>query len=75
MPLWLFALGALGGIMLISLSTLTGYLLALVWGFIVFPHGAAYLRRRARGPGDGSDALDGVDTHYWRTTDWGGNSG
>jgi hypothetical protein len=70
MPVWLFPLGLLGGVVPVSLSTLSSFLLAMVWGFAVVPHGAAYIRRRARGPGAGSDesGFHDVDTDYWRTT-------
>lgn len=71
LALGLFALGALGGLVLVSLSDLLGYLLAMVWGLLVFPHGAAWLWRHSRGA-DGAPYEVAVDpeTHYWRTTDW-----
>lgn len=64
----MFPLGLLGGVVLVSLADLSGYLLAMVWGFVAFPHGVAYIRRRSRDAGD--DGLDDVETHYWRTGGW-----
>jgi hypothetical protein len=57
---WLFPLGVLAALVLISFSNLVGYVLAMVWGWIVFPHAAAYIRSRARASGD-------ADADYWRT--------
>jgi hypothetical protein len=73
MPVWLFALGVLGGLGLVSLSDLPGYLLAIAWGFVVFPYGAACIwRRRPSSDGGSRDENDSgdVDTHYWRTNCW-----
>jgi hypothetical protein len=73
MPIWLFATGALGGMALISLSDLLGYVLAVLWGFVLFPHGAAYIWRQRRSSDVGSTDENGsgdVDTHYWRTNCW-----
>ena len=58
--------------MLISLSTVSGYVLAIVWGFVLFPYGAAYIWRRSRSPEGGSDenGFEDVDAHYWRTDYW-----
>jgi hypothetical protein len=69
---WLFPLGLLGAVVLISLSTVFGYALAIVWGFVLFPHGAAYIWRRSAGPERGGvgNGSDDVDAQYWRTDYW-----
>ena len=67
MPLWLFPVGVLTAIALISLSNLTGYLLAMVWGWVLFPYGAAYIHSHPRAPGGGNHPFRDDDTHYWRT--------
>lgn len=69
---WLWPLGVLGSVVLVSIFAPFGYLLAIVWGFVLFPYGAYYIWRRSRGP-DGrvdENGFDAADTHYWRTTDW-----
>ena len=59
---WVFPVGLLGSVALVSMSTLTGDLLTVGWGLAVFPCLAVYLRSRSRiSPG-------GDDTDYWRTT-------
>jgi hypothetical protein len=70
MPLWFFPVGLLGTVVLLSLATVASSLLAVVWGFVVFPLGAAYIRHHGRSPGGRSDenGLHDVDTRYWRTT-------
>jgi hypothetical protein len=63
---WLFPVGLLGTVALISLSNVFGYLLAAAWGWLVFPSVALYIRSRShtrRGRNGFSDA----DAHYWRT--------
>jgi hypothetical protein len=73
MPIWLFALGVLGGLLLLSLADPLGYGLAIAWGFVVFPQGAAYIWRQRRGLDVGSRDENGsgdIDTHYWRTNCW-----
>lgn len=67
---WLLPLGLLGSVVLLSLGNVFGYLLATAWGFVLFPHGANYIRTRSRRRGDGGDenGVHDVDTHYWRTT-------
>ena len=67
MPVWLFPLGLLGAVVLLTFATVYGYLLVIVWGLVLFPHGAAYVRRHSRSR-DGENPFDDVDTHYWRTT-------
>jgi hypothetical protein len=67
--LWLLPLAVLGGIALVSLASLTGDLLAVAWGFVVFPHGARYVLTGPRGRGHQSgERCDDIDVHYWRTT-------
>jgi hypothetical protein len=68
MPLWLFPLGLVGAVVLSSLAS-PFYLLTLVWGFVLLPHAANYIRTHPRsGGGDDTDGSYGVDTDYWRTT-------
>jgi hypothetical protein len=70
MAVWLFPLGLLGCVVLISFATVVGYLLALAWGFVLFPHGANYILTHSRSRRGGSDrnGIREVDTDYWRTT-------
>jgi hypothetical protein len=70
MPLWFFPVGLLGTVVLVSLATVAGVLLAVVWGFVAFPLGTAYIRHHGRSPDgrSGENGLDDVDTRYWRTT-------
>ncbi len=70
MPLWLFPMGLLGTVVLVSLGSPWSYLLALVWGFVLVPHlGKSILERSRRGTAD-QDRNDfpDVSTHYWRIT-------
>jgi hypothetical protein len=66
----LSGLGSLGTVALISLSSPIAFLLALAWGWVLVPHGVAYLRSRSRTPGHASDerGFNDVNTDYWRTT-------
>jgi hypothetical protein len=66
---WLLPLGVLGTVALISLSNLLGYVLAGVWGLILFPYGAAYVQARARSTGarSGGSPFSDDDMDYWRT--------
>jgi hypothetical protein len=59
---WLFPVGLLVGIVLISLSSPVGYILAGAWAWVVFPHAASYLRAHSGGSRDADEAVD-----YWRT--------
>jgi len=59
----------LGTVALISLANVFGYLLATVWGWLVFPYVAAYVRSHSRAhrcAGNGHGFRE-VDAHYWRT--------
>jgi hypothetical protein len=67
MEQWIFPLGLLGTVVLVSISPVAGGLLALVWGFVLVPHVAKYIHTHSRAHGDTGGA-DDVDTHYWRTT-------
>jgi hypothetical protein len=67
MALWLFPVGALGGVVLVSLGSISGYLLAALWGLVVFPHAAAWVARRFRDP-DSDDNFSDDDVDYWRFT-------
>jgi hypothetical protein len=62
--------GDAGQLALISLSSLFGYFLTVVWAWVVFPYGAAYLRTHSRTLGwrRDKDAFDEVDTQYWRSS-------
>ncbi len=66
---WLFPLGVLGTVVFISLSNVVGYILVMVWGWVLFPYGAAHIRAHVRTPGalnNGSQfSADEID--YWRT--------
>ena len=66
---WLLPLGVLGAVALISLSNALGDMLAIVWGCIVFPYGAAHIHSRARTTGTRENGvpLSGDDMDYWRT--------
>jgi hypothetical protein len=66
---WLFPLGLVGTLTLISISNVFGYALAMVWGLVLFPHGAAYIHSHPRAPGARNDAslLSEDDMDYWRT--------
>jgi hypothetical protein len=62
---WLLPAGLLGTVALISLSGPLAYLLVGLWGWLVFPYGAAYIREHAR-----SDVRRNAgegETQYWRT--------
>ena len=66
---WLLPVGLLGTVALISLSGALAYLLAGIWGWLVFPYVAAYVRARSRadgGPNDGNGFRNG-EADYWRT--------
>jgi hypothetical protein len=67
MPLWLFPVGLLGGVALISLGSVSGPLLATLWGLVVFPHSVAWFARRSRDR-NGDDNLRDEETDYWRFT-------
>ena len=59
---WLLPAGLLGVVALMSLSGAWAYLLVGLWGWLVFPYVAAYIRAHSR-EADGRD--DEAD--YWRT--------
>ena len=66
---WLFPVGLLGTVALASLSTVFGFLLLTVWGWLVFPSVALYISSRSHsGQGASSrNALRDADADYWRT--------
>jgi hypothetical protein len=70
MAVWLLPVGMLGGVVLISLGGVTGYLLAALWGIVLFPHGAAFIRRHTRGAREasGGNGFPDEETDYWRIT-------
>jgi uncharacterized membrane protein len=66
---WLLPVGLLGTVALISLSNAFGYLLAVAWGWLVFPFLARYVRSRSHDR-QGTISRNGFpdeDAHYWRT--------
>ena len=63
---WLLPAGLLGTVALISLSDAFGYLLAVIWGWLVFPYVAAYIRAHSRADGGVMNGRDG-EADYWRT--------
>jgi hypothetical protein len=66
---WLLPAGLLGTVALISLSGVLAYLLAGIWGWLVFPYVAAYIRAHSRADGganNGNGFRDG-EADYWRT--------
>ena len=66
---WLLPAGLLGTVALISLSGAFAYLLAGIWGWLVFPYVAAYIRAHsgADGGGDNGNRFRDGETDYWRT--------
>lgn len=66
---WLLPVGLLGAVLLISMSNVFGFLLAVVWGWLVFPFVALYIRSRSHTRQGTSDrnAFSEADAHYWRT--------
>jgi hypothetical protein len=67
MEQWIFPLGLLGTVVLVSINPVAGGLLALAWGFVLVPHVGKYIHTHSRGDDDTGGA-DDIDTHYWRTT-------
>jgi hypothetical protein len=68
---WLLPAGLLGTVALISLPSPFGYLLVGIWGWLVFPYVAAYIRAHSR-DGDGgvrhnSNGFRDNEADYWRT--------
>jgi len=66
---WLLPAGLLGTVVLISLPGAFGILLAGIWGWLVFPYAAVYIRAHAR-VGPGRDEWNGFpdgEADYWRT--------
>lgn len=67
MKQWIFPLGLLGTVVLVSISSVAGGLLALAWGFVLVPHAGKYIHTHSRGH-DATGAANDIETHYWRTT-------
>lgn len=66
---WLLPAGLLGTVVLISLPGAFAYVLAGIWGWLVFPYAAAYICAHSRADGgriDGNGSRDG-EADYWRT--------
>ena len=65
---WLFPVGLLGAVALISLSNMFGYLHAR-WGWLMFPSVALYVRSRSHAGQGTSNRNAFRDAHadYWRT--------
>ena len=66
---WLLPVGLLGTVALISLSGVWAYLLVGIWGWLVFPYVAVYIRAhsRAGGGGNNGNGLRDGEADYWRT--------
>jgi hypothetical protein len=70
MHLWLFPVGVLVALVILSINSLVGDLAALAWGFVVVPHGAVRLLRHRRTAAEaGEDPLE-LQSAYWRTGHW-----
>jgi hypothetical protein len=72
MHLWLFAVGILVALVLLSINSLVSDLAAFAWGFVVVPHGAVWLLRRRRikaGVRKDPSELE-LQGPYWRTGNW-----
>ncbi len=66
---WLFPIGLLGTVVLLSVSNSFGWVLAMAWGWLVLPYVAAnvHSRSRIRRGGGNGNGFEDVDTNYWRT--------
>lgn len=66
---WLLPVGLLGTVALISLSGVWAFLLVGIWGWLVFPCVAVYIRARSRADGGGNngDGFRDGEADYWRT--------
>jgi hypothetical protein len=65
----LLPVGLLGTVVLISLPGVFALLLTVIWGWLVFPCVAVFVRARSRVGGDGRSGnyfRDG-EPDYWRT--------
>ena len=58
---WLFPLGVLVTVALLSVSGVFAFALTVAWGWVLFPFGVRYIRSLTRTPGDADD-----DHSYWR---------
>jgi hypothetical protein len=69
LSLWLFPLGLLGAVVLLSLNSVIGSVLSIAWGFVLVPHVGNYLLHHSHGRahGSGGSGFSDVSTHYWRT--------
>jgi hypothetical protein len=64
---WSLPAGLLVAVALLSLSSAFAYLLAAIWGWVVFPYLAAYVHAHSRAGGDGTNSNRGGEADYWRT--------
>ncbi len=66
---WLLPAGLLATVALISLAGVWAYLLVGIWGWLVFPYVAVYIRAHSRADGGGNDGngLRDGEADYWRT--------
>jgi len=66
---WLLPAGLLGTVALISLSGAFAYLLAGIWGWLVFPFVVAYIRDHSRADegGNNGNGFRDAGADYWRT--------
>ncbi len=67
MPVWLFPVGVVGALVLLTLNSPISDLLALLWAFVLILHGAALVLRRSPG---GAEHFRDLETDYWRTDGW-----
>jgi hypothetical protein len=66
---WLLPVGLLGAVVLISVSSAFGFLLAGIWGWVVFPYFALYVHAHARADANQNDSngFRHGEADYWRT--------
>jgi len=64
---WLLPAALLGTVVLISLPGAVAYLLAGIWGWLVFPYAAAYIHAHSRPDRGRIDGRGDGDADYWRT--------
>jgi hypothetical protein len=68
--LWLFPVGVLVALLILSINSFAGDLAALAWGFVVAPHVAVWLvRHRRTAAVTVEDPLE-LQSAYWRTGNW-----
>ena len=64
---WSFPVGLLVTVALVSvLPGWWGVLTVIAWGWVLFPVGMRWVRRRSAGDRDAADELDELEHSYWR---------